>query len=90
MSGLFRTGDIDENFLKFLYFQDFYMGKNRRATAFRTLSWLRNCPINDQWFVCFQPIFLGGFKKQLNRYSGRILKYVMDIQGAARLDFVMS
>ena len=63
MSGLFRTGDIDENFLKFLYFQDFYMGKNRRATAVGTLSWLRNFPINDQWFVCCQPIFLGGLKK---------------------------
>lgn len=45
-----------------------------------------------QSIVCFafSQSSLSDLKKQLNRYSGPILKYFMDIQGAERSAFVSS
>ena len=90
MSGLFRTGDIDEKFLKFCTSKIFIWA---RIVGQRQWELYLGCVISRKTInglFGFKPIFLGGFKKQLNRYSGPILKYVMDIQGAAWLDFVMS
>ena len=85
MSGLFRTGDIDENFLKFL------CGQESSGNDSRNFILVAQLP-DKRSMVCFalSRSFLADFKKQPNRYSGPILEYVMDIQGAARLDFVMS
>jgi len=65
LSGLFRTGDIDEKFLKFCTFKIFIWA---RIVGQRQSELYLGCAIARKTInglFGFKPIFLGGLKKSL-------------------------